>query len=417
MHGVEEEMFQLARQLFPINRSITGNGVRKTLKILRNHIPLKIKEVPTGTRAFDWVVPKEWNVKDAYVSFKGKKIIDFKNNNLHLVGYSIPVSKTISLQELQEHLHSIKEMPDAIPYITSYYRPYWGFCLPYNQRKKLKDGKYQVVVDSELKKGNLTYGEIIIKGRSRKEVLFSVNICHPSLANNELSGMIVATYLTKWILTQKRKYTYRIVFIPETIGSIVYLSKNLKKMKENTIAGFVMTCVGDEGGFSYIPSRKGNTYGDKVAQHVLKFKKHKKYTWLDRGSDERQYCSPGVDLPVVSITKSLYAIYPEYHTSLDNLDFISGKGLGESVDIFKECIELIERNDRYKISTLCEPQLGKRHLYPKENRRATLLSNLISYLDGTRDLIDISHILDVPACQIYPFIDILKKEKLIVSCS
>ena len=228
----KEQMYDLLKKLFPICRSITGEGVRETLKIIKEYIPIKIHEVPSGKKVFDWTVPKEWNIKDAYVKDdKGNKIIDFKENNLHVVGYSTPIDKKIDLSELEKHLHSLPEQPDAIPYVTSYYKERWGFCIQHSKREKLKKGKYHVFIDSELKDGSLSYGEIIIPGKSEKEIFLSANICHPSLANNELSGPVVATFLTKWIQSKPRKYTYRIVFIPETIGSITYLSKNLNLMK------------------------------------------------------------------------------------------------------------------------------------------------------------------------------------------
>jgi|TARA_B100001964_G_C14167354_1_gene569758 aminopeptidase-like protein len=415
-------MYELTKKLFPICRSITGDGVRETLKILGEYIPMKIHEIPTGTKAFDWEVPKEWNIKDAYVMDEsGNKVIDFKKNNLHIVGYSVPINKTISLEELQKHLYSIPEQSEAIPYITSYYKERWGFCIAHQDREKLKNGNYHVVIDSELKDGSLTYGEVIIPGKSKKEVFISTYICHPSLANDNLSGPAVAVELSKWILNMPRKYTYRIVFVSETIGSIVYLSRNLKKMKKNIIAGFNLSCLGDSMAYSYVPTREGNTYTDKVALNILSFKHPDfvKYSFLDRGSDERQYNSPGVDLPVCAITRSRPVKFKEYHTSLDNLDFISEEGLQGSFNVFKECLNTIEENRKYKINCLGEPQLGKRGLYPtvstkSSKEEAAIIRDFIAYADGKNDLVDISNKINVPVWELVPIAEKLIKAKLFI---
>ncbi len=430
-------MYKLAERLFPICRSITGNGVRQTLKILQDHIPLVIHEVPSGTKVFDWTVPKEWNIKDAYVADeKGKRIIDFKKNNLHVVGYSTPVNKTVTLSELDEHSYSDERLPNAIPYVTSYYAERWGFCMTHNERQKLKERKYKVVIDSELKDGSLTYGELIIPGKSKKEIFLSTYVCHPSMANNEISGPVVTTFLAKWLLSEPREYTYRIVFIPETIGSITYLSKNLKQMKQNIIAGFNVTCVGDDRCYSYLPSRLGNTLADKVALKVLKLRQPKfiSYSFLDRGSDERQYCSVGVDLPVATIMRSKYGTYPEYHTSLDNLELISPEGLAGSYKILQECLSILEReefiatksdqktslrkNGRYKMTCLGEPQLGKRGLYPTISAKGSAdqvrnMMNFIAYADGDHDVKDISQKIKVPAKDIDLIAQKLLKAKLV----
>src|SRR3989338_5820522 len=267
---IGKKMYGLVKELFPICRSITGEGVRETLRIIKRQIPINAYEVPTGTKVFDWTVPEEWNIKDAYVlDESGKKILDFKKNNLHVVSYSVPVDKIVDLSEFQEHLYSLPDQPEAVPYVTSYYEKRWGFCLADKERRKLKKGKYRVLIDSELKKGSLTYGEVIVPGRSKKEVFLSTYICHPSMANNELSGPAVTTFLAKWILNRERHYSYRIIFIPETIGALTYLSKNLAVMRKNMVAGFNVTCVGDERAYSFMPSRPGNTYADKIALNVL----------------------------------------------------------------------------------------------------------------------------------------------------
>ena len=420
---MKNKMYELVKKLFPLCRSLTGDEVRKTLKILREHIPLKISEVPTGTKVFDWTVPQEWNIKDAYViDPAGKKVIDFKKHNLHIVGYSIPVNKTIALPELQKHLYSLPDQPTAIPYVTSYYQPRWGFCLKHQDREKLKPGKYRVVVDSELKKGSLTFGELIIPGLSQKEVFLSTYVCHPSMANNELSGPAVTTFLAKWLLTKKRRYAYRIIFIPETIGSIMYLSKNLNVMKNAVVAGFNISCVGDERNYSYVSSRNGETYANKVAQFAFESlgEDFTRYSYLDRGSDERQYNSPGVDLPVVSISRSKYGTYPEYHTSLDDLNLVTPRGLYGSYELLKHILELIEKNYYYQNTCLGEPQLGRRGLYPTVSKKgsaagARRIIDFLAYADGTNDLIDISRKIKIPIHELYPIVKRLLKEKLITA--
>jgi len=417
-----QEMYQLLIRLFPICRSITGNGVRQTLNIIKEFIPLEIQEVPTGTKAFDWIVPNEWNIRDAFIQDeKGKKIVDFKKNNLHVVGYSSPIDKWVTLSELQEHLFSSEEQPDAIPYITSYYAERWGFCIAHNERLNLTDARYRVYIDSDLGPGYLSYGEYIVRGELNKEVFISTYICHPSMANNELSGPIVATFLGKWIASQPRKYTYRIIFIPETIGSIVYLSENLEVLKRDVIAGFNVSCVGDDRIYSYVPSRYGNTLADKVALNILSFKHPDfiKYSFLDRGSDERQYCSPGIDLPLVTLCRSKYGKYPEYHTSLDNLKLVTPEGLSGSYDLLKNCIELLEHNARYRITCYGEPQLGTRGLYPNLSTKSSgasvkVMMDFIAYADGSNDLIDISNIIKVPVWKLYPIVDLLVKANLIL---
>jgi len=417
---IGKKMYGLVKELFPICRSITGEGVRETLRIIKRQIPINAYEVPTGTKVFDWTVPEEWNIKDAYVlDESGKKILDFKKNNLHVVSYSVPVDKIVDLSEFQEHLYSLPDQPEAVPYVTSYYEKRWGFCLADKERRKLKKGKYRVLIDSELKKGSLTYGEVIVPGRSKKEVFLSTYICHPSMANNELSGPAVTTFLVKWILSKPRNYTYRVIFIPETIGSITYLSKNLKTLKRNMVVGFNVSCVGIDSSYGYIPTRDGDTYADKVALNVLSFKQPDfiKYSFLDRGSDERQYNAPGVDLPVCCITRSKFGAYPEYHTSLDDLSFISPNGLAGTYEVLKECLALIEANQKYKIKCLGEPQLGKRGLYPtlstKSSAKIGSMRNFIAYADGKNDLIDISKKIKTPVWELYPIIEKLMEASLL----
>ena len=409
-------------ELFPICRSITGDGVRETLRIIQTHIPLTMHEIASGTPVLDWTIPSEWNIRDAYVlDPQGNKIIDFKKNNLHVVGYSHPVDARVTLAELQEHLYSLEDQPDAIPYITSYYQERWGFCLAHSQRMTLKEGSYRVFIDSELKQGHLTYGELIIPGASQKEIFLSTYVCHPSMANNELSGPVVTTMLAKWVASCPRRYTYRIVFIPETIGAIAYLSRNLEEMRKNIVAGFNVTCIGDDRSYSYLPSRKGSTLADRAALNILRMNHPDfvEYTYLDRGSDERQYCSPGIDLPVVSVMRSKYREYPEYHTSLDDLNFVTPEGLQGGYEALRDCLELLEKNRAYRATCLGEPQLGKRGLYPTIGSKDTFsqvsdMMNLLAYADGTSDLIDISNITKIPVQRLYAVVDKLMAAGLLV---
>jgi aminopeptidase-like protein len=412
---VGESMYAWAKDLFPLNRSLTGPGVRETLVYLGKLLPdLTIHEVPSGTAAFDWTVPDEWNIRDAYiVDESGKRVVDFQQHNLHVVGYSEPVDIWLDRDELEQYLYSLPDQPDAIPYITSYYKRRWGFCLTHNQRRALPPGRYHAVVDSDLKPGVLNYAELILPGETDKEVLLSTYICHPSMANNELSGPVVTTALAQWLQSlEKRRYTYRIVFIPETIGSIVYLNQNIDELKRQVVAGFNITCVGDDRCYSYLPSRAGNTLSDQVAVHVLKHtdENFKHYTWLDRGSDERQYCAPGVDLPIATIMRSKYGEYPEYHTSLDNFDVVTSRGLEGGFIALQRAIETIEQNVYLKTTVLGEPQLGKRGLYPTLSTKASgeqvrAMMNLISYCDGSRTLLEIANLIDEPFWELMPLVD------------
>jgi len=420
---LKKDIYKLCETLWPINRSITGEGVRKTLEIIKKIIPnLVIKEIPSGTKCFDWTVPYEWSIKDAYIiDPDGKKIVDFKENNLHVLGYSTPVNKLINLSKLEKHLYSLPDLPNAIPYVTSYYKKRWGFCIQDNVRKKLKKGLYRVLIDSSHKQGSLTYGELIIPGEIKSEIFLSTYVCHPSMANNELSGPAVTTYLAKWINTIKTRYSYRIIFIPETIGSICYLQKNLLQMQQNIIAGFNITCVGDDNCFSFVPSRIEDSIADRAAKHVLRFlhPDYVSYSFLDRGSDERQYCSPGVDLPVVSIMRSKYREYIEYHTSLDNLDFISPEGLFGSFEAIQKAILCLENNCFPVAKQLCEPFLSKRNLRSSIGGEKTLrkdialMMDLLIYSDGNRDLISIAEKINCPLWELIDVLEKLKKENLI----
>ncbi len=421
---IGNDIHKFASQLWPLNRSLTGEGLRETLKQISKHLPnLSIKSVKSGTKVFDWIVPPEWYVSEAYIiDPNGKKICDFTTNNLHLVGYSMPLNKKISLKELQKHLHSVPENRDAIPYVTSYYEKRWGFCLSQNQRESLKEGEYNVVINSKIFSGKLNYGELILPGKVDKEIFISTYICHPSMANNELSGPTVTTYLAKWLKElPNRYYTYRIIFIPETIGSITYLSSNLKHLKNKVIAGFNVSCVGDDRSYSYLPSRNGNTISDKVAKHVLKWiaPNYKCYSWLERGSDERQYCAPGIDLPIASILRTKYGEYPEYHTSLDDLkNVVTPKGLNGGYWALRKALELLDKNKNYKNNILCEPQLVKRGFYPKVSSKKSqddlkVIKNFLSFCDGEHTLLDIAEKINLPAWELYEFVEKLVSQKVI----
>jgi aminopeptidase-like protein len=406
-----QAMHDLAAELFPICRSITGNGVRQTLDIIKRELPnLQVFEVPSGTQCFDWIIPSEWNIRDGYIlDPNGQKIVDFKQNNLHVVGYSVPVDGSFTLNDLRPHLYTVPERPDAIPYVTSYYQERWGFCLPYRQFHALTPGSYRVKIDSILAPGSLTYGELLIPGALEREVLLSTYVCHPSLANNELSGPAVTVALAKWLAQAPRRYSYRIIFIPETIGSIYYLSRHLDHLKRTVNAGFVVTCVGDDRTYSYLPSRAGGTLADRAALHALKHSGHDfiRYSFLDRGSDERQYCSPGVDLPVASLMRSKYATYPEYHTSDDNLSLISPSGLGGGYKMLRRAIESIEANRRYRTTGTCEPSLSRRGLYPTIGTTDVAkvvqdMMTIFAYADGSHDLMHVADMLNIPVSQLLP---------------
>lgn len=404
---------------------MTGAGVEETLKYIQNYIPIQIKQVKSGTNVFDWKVPEEWNIYDAYVIDinTNKKIIDFNKHNLHVMGYSIPVNEILTYDELSQNLYYLKDQPNAIPYITSYYKKRWGFCLSYNDFLTLnKESKFKVVIDSEFNEnGNLTYGELIIKGKVDEEIFFSSYICHPQMVNNELSGPSVLTALAEYYLSKENYYSKRFVLVPETIGALVYLNSNLAEMKSKVKAGFNISCVGDEKMWGYLPSRNGKTLTDKLVKFVLKDQNinYKKFCWYeDRGSDERQYCMPGIDLPVVSVTRSKWGEFKEYHTSLDNFDLVTKNGLDQSFDFYLKCINVLEENRKYTLKVLGEPQLGKRGLYPNISEKDTWmkvknLCNVISMCDGKNDIIDICEFLNISFDECLEIVYRLKKNSLI----
>jgi aminopeptidase-like protein len=404
-HITGEQMYSWASELFPLNRSLTGDGVRETLAFIKSQIPeLQIHEVPSGTKAFDWEVPPEWNIREAFIEDEdGCRVIDFKQNNLHVVGYSLPLDKTVSRDELDSYLTSFPDQPTAIPYVTSYYKPTSGFCISHEQRQQLGSGPFRLYIDSDLSNGHMTYGEVLIEGELSEEVLLSTYVCHPSMGNNELSGPVVAIALIKYLKSlPRRKYSYRVLFTVETIGVVYYISRNLEVLKRKVIAGWVLTCIGDNRTYSYVPSRQIDSYTNRISRQVLADlgEPFVEYSWLDRGSDERQYNSPGVDLPIGSLMRSKYGEYSEYHTSLDDMSVISPEGLFGGFNLLLSAIEILETNSLYVNILPCEPQLGKRGLYPNTSTKSSGIEvrdqmNVISYLDGKHDLLGIANICGV----------------------
>ena len=435
-----KKYYQLGKELFPINRSITGQGVRDTLKIFKKKIKgLKINKVKSGTKVFDWTVPSEWNIDKAYIIDKsGKKIINFDDNNLHLVGYSEPKKIKISKKKLIKHLYYLKNYPSAIPYVTSYYKRRWGFCLSYVAYKQFlknysDNDLFTVNINSKFKKdGFLNYGEAFIKGQSKKEIFLSTYICHPSMANNELSGPLVATALYNYFVKKKNKYSIRFIFIPETIGSITYLSKYYKTLKKRVVAGFNLTCLGDERNYSFLPS-KYESESNLASIEAFKDLKlnFKKFSFLTRGSDERQYNAPGIDLPIASIMRSKYGTYREYHTSKDDFKFVTIKGLRGGYKVLKKAIQILLKKNlpipkkRKIIETyptnliICEPQMSKKKLYPSlgvknaRSQKVKDIMNFLQYADGTNSLLQISKLIKTDLKNCKTLYGLLKK-KLIV---
>lgn len=397
------EMYQLIQTLYPIPRSLTGWGVRKTLEILGREIPLTFQEVKSGTPVFDWTVPTEWNIRDAYILSPGKeKIVDFKKSNLHVMGYATPIDQTMDLDALMPHLYTLPHMPEAIPYITSYYKENWGFCLSENQRKTLKKGVYRAHIDATLAPGVLNYAEMLIPGKSKKEVLLSSYICHPQMVNNELTGPVLLTFLTKWLRHRNNQYTYRILLAPETIGAIVYLSKHLAHLQEHLLGGIIFTCLGTEAPFSFVESKYGTSLMDGILAKAFEKENmpYRKYSFLDRGSDERQYNSANVDLPVVALSRAKFGDFKEYHTSQDDLSMVSPESLESTLEMLKKIIltmetaphEMVAKREKragyLSMKTFCEPQLGRRGLYPNVSTLKTKalvadMMNVIAYADGT----------------------------------
>jgi len=415
-------MHALARRLWNFPRSLTGDGVRATFEVLAQELPgLVVYEVPSGTSVFDWTVPDEWNIRDAYlIGPDGTRVVDFADSNLHVVGYSDPVDQTLSLEELQQHLHSDPEHPDVIPYVTNYYSPGWGLCLPHAQRQSLPPGEYRVVIDATLAPGSLTYGELLIPGQTADEVFISTYICHPSLANNELSGPVVSVALARWLLElPSRRFTYRLAFVPETIGAITYLSRNLPRLQASVVAGYNLTCIGDEGDYSYLASRLGGLPIDRIARRaVLATPQPRVYSYLDRGSDERQYGAPGVDLPLISLMRTKYGAYPQYHSSADDLTFVTPAGLQGGLDLVRTCITEFEESIYYRTPVLGEPQLGKRGLYHAMHGRTVadvvlLRTHVLAYADGGHSVQDMAELFDRPLADVQAVVDELLEHGLL----
>ncbi|MFH2033759.1 MAG: DUF4910 domain-containing protein [Candidatus Margulisiibacteriota bacterium] len=393
------EIFNLIKELQPIHRSLTGEGVRETLEVVKQHVPLELHHIPSGTRVLDWVVPKEWKIKDAYIkNAQGEKVIDFNKNHLHVLGYSVPVKKKLSFRELKANLHTLPDHPDWIPYLTSYYKENWGFCLSHSQLTKLKDEEYEVCIESSLEDGNLNYGEIFIKGESSDEMLFSTYVCHPWMCNDNLSGVALAAFMAKHIASKKRRYSYRFLWVPETIGAIAWLSRNEDKLR-NIKHGLVITCVGDPGPMTYKKTKMGNAEIDRAVLQVLKDsgEEFRIFDFFPTGSDERQYSSPGFNLPVGSLMRTRYEHFDEYHTSADDLDFIKPEHLADSFDKYAQVVDTLEGNRKYiNLSPKGEPQLGRRGLYELigGHKYRAELDNAVFWLlnlsDGNHDLLGVA---------------------------
>jgi aminopeptidase-like protein len=394
------EMHDLATELFPITRSLTGPGYRETLERLEQLTgPMERHRFATGEQVFDWEIPREWTIRDAWVKGPGgETVIALADSNLHVVGYSRPVHTTLGLAELQEHLHSLPEQPAAIPYRTSYYSDAWGFCLTHEQRSSLVPGDYEILIDADLEPGHVELGEVTIEGSGAGEVLFSTYCCHPSMANNELSGPVIAARLAALVRERSPRHTYHFLFLPETIGAIAYLSRFGDRLRERLAAGYVVTCAGDPGAFTYKRSRRGDSLADRIAEHVLAHS-GEPYSVIDFvpiGSDERQFCSPGFDLPVGSLMRSMYSTYPEYHTSLDDLAFVTPAALGGSLEMYHRIVAALEANDTLEATLpYGEPQLGRRGLYPDTGgtgeayagRDLGDMLHLLNFCDGSADLL------------------------------
>jgi len=404
-NSLGRDMHGLVSALYPICRSITGDGLRQTLDVLGQHLPLQRFDVPTGTQVFDWTVPREWNIRDAYIKDRnGRRIIDFRTCNLHVVNYSTPIHRTMTLAELQPHLFTLPTHPTWIPYRTSYYKDSWGFCLSEMQRAAMTDDDYEVCIDSTLSDGSLSYGECVLPGDggNTDEVLISCHVCHPSLANDNLSGLSVATFLAKRLLARTHRYTYRFLFIPATIGAISWLAQN-QAQTTRIKHGLVLTCLGDAGAFHYKNSRRGGEV-DRVAAHVLRASgaAHELRDFMPYGYDERQYCSPGFDLAVGCLSRSVWGEFPEYHTSADNLEFVTAAALEESLAIVSSMVDVLEGNRSYvNTSPFGEPALGRRGLYRSVGGSAMGDENLarlwvLNQSDGQHSLLDIAERAGMP---------------------
>ena len=418
-----ERMYSLAKKLFPLNRSIMGPDYRSSLEFFIKINPeFKIIKFKTGDKVFDWEVPQEWWINDAYIEHEsGKRFAEFKKNNLHLVGYSCAVNKTISKEDLLSHLHTLPENPEAIPYVTSYYQKNWGFCLSHKTLIDLPEGKYKVFIDSKHRSGELWLIEACIPGNSKDEIFFTSYLCHPSMANNELSGPVLLNEILNYVKNIKnRNFTYRFLLGPETIGAIAYLSKSYKFLKKNMICGFNLTCVGDERSFSHVTSRYGQNLADIALRASLIGKKNvKEYSYIERGSDERQYCAPGIDLPLCTFCRSKFGTFPEYHTSLDNFNLVTEQGLYESFLVMKNIIKSFEVGIYPELKILCEPNLGKRGLYPTlskkthERHSGKLMIDILSYCEKNKSIFEIAKIINLRLDILLDQIIILKENNIL----
>ncbi len=396
---VGKQLYSVIERLYPICRSITGDGVRETLSVVSKHIPLKVYEIPSGTKVYDWEIPPEWNIKDAWIkNSKGEKIVDFKKSNLHVLNYSTPVFKEVTLEELKGHLSTLPDQPDKIPYKTSYYTRNWGFSMSHNQFVTLEEGNYQVMIDSTLNSGSLTYGEYFIQGKTTDEVLISTHICHPSLCNDNLSGIAISTFIAKTLSALNLRYSYRFLFIPTTIGSIAWLSTHEKEI-DKVKYGLVLTLLGDPGKFNYKKSRIGNAEIDRIVENTLKqtVSSFGIIEFYPYGYDERQFCSPGINLPMGRLTRTPHNEFPEYHNSGDNLEFVRPDKLAESYELVHTIIDAIEGNKTFiNLNPKGEPQFGKRMVYEsmaeKSKNRELQMAMLwvLNMSDGINSLLDIS---------------------------
>ncbi|GHK02015.1 peptidase M28 [Streptomyces sp. Y2F8-2] len=422
-----DQMYALVERLYPLCRSITGDGVRATLDIVGEYIPLQVHEVPTGTQVLDWTVPQEWNIRDAYIADPaGNRVVDFAASSLHVLGYSVPVSRTMPLSELRPHLHTLPDHPSWVPYRTSYYKPEWGFCLAQETLDAMPDGEYEVRIDSTLADGHLTYAEHVVPGQVADEVIVSCHVCHPSLANDNMAGVAVATFLARELAAERPYYTYRFIFAPGTIGAITWLARNAERVNGVSPAlgappgrrlgeepraggrvkhGVVLACAGDPGQLTYKQSRRGDAEIDRVMRHVLTASErpHRVTEFTPYGYDERQFCSPGFDLGVGSLTRTPYAGYPEYHTSADNLDFVSPEAMADTLAVCREAFAVLDRNRRYlNLSPYGEPQLGRRGLYDALGGRSDTKQAQMAMLwvlnlsDGEHSLLDVAERSGLP---------------------
>lgn len=424
--NIGENIYNLCNRLFPICRSITGAGVRETLRIINESIldtgnQLTIHEIPSGSTVFDWTIPKEWVIREAYIEDEyNNRIIDFKNNNLHVVGYSTPVDEWCDLEELLEHIYTQPDQPDVIPYVTSYYSERFGFCMSENMKNSLKPGRYHMYIDSELIEGSLTYADLVIKGEESKEILITSYVCHPSMADNECSGPALLAELIRFVSSmEKRRYSYRFVLEPESIGAIAYISQNLDQLKKNVFAGFNLSCVGDDNAYSVIETPDADTICDRVIKNALIGRPNTTYySFLNRGSDERQYNAPGIAIPMISFCRSKYGTFPQYHTSDDNMDFVSPEGFMGSYEVLTNVILALENNYKYKSTVLCEPQLSRRGLSKPISQKGIYGNEMnyrhfLAFSNGKNDLIDIANKINIPAAELLFYAQKLEEEGLV----